>query len=150
VPIILATFPYLAGLPEADLYFNVVFFIVLTSVLLQGTTLTRAARLLGLDTPLPPNRRYPLEFVSVGKTNSELLEVAVPEDSSVHGNRIMDLSLPDSALVVLIARGEDFIAPRGGTTIAKGDTLLVLADKEQLPMLRNAIEGRGRTGDAEG
>jgi cell volume regulation protein A len=88
--------------------------------------------------------------VAVGKTNRELIEVAVPKASSVHGSRIMDLALPESALVVLIARGEDFISPRGGTTIADGDTLLVLTDKQQVPVLQNAIKGSGRPTNDEG
>ncbi len=141
VPIVLATFPYLAGIPKPDLYFNVVFFIVLTSVLLQGTTLRYAARWLRLERPLPPVRQYPLEFVSTGKTDSDLLHLAVAHGSRAAGRRIMDLHLPPSALVVLIARGDDYISPRGATLLQPGDTLLVLADNPDIPAARRIVEG---------
>jgi len=141
VPIVLATFPYLAGLPKADLYFNIVFFIVLTSVLLQGTSLAQMARWLRLDRSLTPRLQYPLEFVSPGKINSDLVKVTVSDGSLAAGKRIMDIGLPKSALVVLVGRGDDFIAPRGGTTVAKGDTLLVLTDKAEIAALRELIEG---------
>lgn len=141
VPIVLATFPYLSGLPRSDLYFNVVFFIVLTSVLLQGTTLRVVAQALRLDVPVPPRKQYPLEFVPVSKTRSEMAELRVPERSPAAGRRLLDLHLPESALVVLIGRGDDFIAPRGGAELLPGDTLLVLADKDDLPAVRALIEG---------
>lgn len=140
VPIVLATFPYVAGLPRADVFFNIVFFIVLTSVLLQGTSLTVVARWLRLDAPLPQRRKYPLEFVPAEKTSSDLVNFTVSQRSAVVGKRIMDMQLPKSALVVLLSRGEDFIAPRGGTTLMNGDTLLVLTDKSDVAALRRLIE----------
>jgi cell volume regulation protein A len=139
VPIVLATFPYLAGLPNAELYFNVVFFIVLTSVLIQGTTITLAARLLHLDVPLAARRHYPIEFVPATKSDSDLVEVELPATSGVSGSRIMDLRLPRSALIVLIGRKDGFVAPRGSTTLAGGDTLLVLANKADIGDVRSAL-----------
>ncbi len=139
VPIVLATFPYEAGLPAADAIFNVVFFAVLLSVLLQGTTIGIVARVLKLDTPLPPRRRYPLEYVPATKSASDLVELEVPQDSTIIGRRIMDLAWPDSALVVLISRGEDFLAPRGATVIERGDSLLVLTAEIDLPAVRDAM-----------
>ncbi|MDX9865612.1 MAG: potassium/proton antiporter, partial [Anaerolineaceae bacterium] len=65
-PVILATFPLLAKLPQADLIFNVVFFVVLTSVLLQGTSLPRVAKWLKVDAPIIPRRAYPIEYVPMG------------------------------------------------------------------------------------
>jgi cell volume regulation protein A len=139
VPIVLATFPYLAGIPQAELYFNVVFFIVLTSVLIQGTTITKAARLLRLDKPLPARRQYPIEFAPTTKTDSDLVEVGVPDGSPVIGRRIMDLRLPRSALIVLIGRSDGFLAPNGSTALERGDTLLVLADKSDIPRVRAVV-----------
>jgi cell volume regulation protein A len=139
VPIVLATFPYLAGLPQAELYFDVVFFIVLTSVLIQGTTITKAARLLRLDMPLPTRRQYPIEFVPTTKTDSDLVEVEVTGASPVVGRRIMDLRLPRSALIVLVGRSDGFVAPNGSTVLERGDTLLVLADKSDIPRVRTAV-----------
>ena len=141
VPIILATFPLLAGVPQADMIFNVVFFTVLTSVLLQGTTLSVAARWLGVDAPLPARRQYPLEFIQTGdfKIKSGLVEIPVPEDSPAAGRRIVDLGLPRDALIVLIGRGDELVVPHGGTVISGGDTLLVLADKETRARVRGAV-----------
>jgi cell volume regulation protein A len=133
----------LAGVPNAELYFNLVFFIVLTSVLLQGTTIPLVARWLGLDAPLSPKRQYPLEFVPTPKTTSEMIEIAVPENSPVVGKRIVDLQLPRSALVVLIGRHTDFLSPRGATVLRGGDTMLVLVDKQEIDVLRGIMEVAG-------
>jgi potassium/hydrogen antiporter len=141
VPIVLATFPYQAGIARADDFFNVVFFVVLASVLLQGTTIAPIAHLLKLATPLPPRRQYPLEFVPATKTDSDLVEVPLPDRSSAIGKRIMDLPLPRSALIVLISRGDDFIAPRGATVLRPGDRLLVLAPKGDMGRVRAALNG---------
>ena len=90
VPIILATFPLVAGIPDADIYFNVVFFIVLTSVSLQGTSLPLVAKWLGLKAPLTAKRQYALEFVPGSKTGSDLVEVEIPETSPVVGKQIVE------------------------------------------------------------
>lgn len=128
VPIILATFPLLAQIPQADMMFNVVFFVVLTSVLLQGTTIAPLARWLKLDAPVTPKRIYPIEYTPVGGFKSELKELAVPPHSPMVGKAIVELGLPNNFLVVLIARQNDFVMPSGGTIIEAGDTLLALAD----------------------
>ncbi len=132
VPIILATFPLLAGVPQAEMIFNLVFFIVLTSVLLQGTTLPLVAKLLGVDAPLESKRLYPLEFVPTEgfKVKNEMVEILVPHDSRVVGKRILELKLPREALVLLLGRRDEFLVPKGGTVLEAGDTMLVLADKQ--------------------
>ncbi len=129
LPIILATFPMLARVPHADQIFNIVFFIVLTSVLLQGTTLAPAARLLGVQAPVQPRRIYPLEFTPMGGFTSELKEFHIQPASAMIGKAIFELGLPEEFLVILIARASDFVLPSGGTALQAGDTLLVLADK---------------------
>lgn len=139
VPVILATFPQVAGLEVAPLFFNLVFFIVLTSVLFQGTTIPWMTRLLKLEAPLPRRKQYPLEFVPVTRTTSDLFELELPPKSPATGQRILDLSLPKTALVVLIARGNDFLAPRGDTRLEAGDSLLVLAEKSDQPALRSIL-----------
>jgi cell volume regulation protein A len=130
VPIILATFPLLAGVAQANAIFNLVFFIVLTSVLLQGTSLTMVARWLKLDAPATPRRVYPIEYLPVGGFKSELKELLVPPDSYMHGKAIFELGLPPEFLIVLIARENDFMLPTGGTILLGGDTLLALADNQ--------------------
>lgn len=139
VPIILATFPLLAGLPKADMIFNVVFFIVLTSVLLQGTSLPVVARLLRVDEPVPTAPLSPLEFVPTQNLRGELVEVSVPENASVAGKKIVRAGLPRGALIALVRRGEEFMVPNGDTVLRAGDKLLVLAGKEELASLRSLM-----------
>jgi cell volume regulation protein A len=121
----------LEGVPQAETVFNLVFFIVLTSVLLQGTSLPIVARWLAVDAPLSVKRRYPLKFVSTSgfKIKSELVEIPVPADSPAVGKRIIELGLLREALIMLLARGEELIVLNGGTHLEAGDTMLVLADK---------------------
>ena len=129
VPIMLATFPLLAGIQHADLIFNIVFFVVGTSVLLQGTSIPQVARRLGVDAPMVPKRVYPIEYTPVGGFRSELKELTIPQGSTCSGRAIVELRLPAEFLVILIARQNDFVLPNGSTVLQAGDTLLVLADQ---------------------
>ncbi len=129
-PIILATFPLLADLPNAELVFNLVFFVVLTSVLLQGTTIAPVARWLKLDAPAQPRRVYPIEYTPMGGLSSELKELPISPESPFSDRAIFELGLPDDFLVILIARQDEFLVPSGGTILQAGDTLLVLSGKE--------------------
>jgi len=129
-PIILATFPLLANLEQADLIFNIVFFVVLTSVLLQGTTIPLVAKWLRVDSPVIPKRVYPIKFNPMSGLKGELKELTIPHNASVSGKAIFELGLPDEFLVILIARGNDFLLPSGGTLLQGGDVLLVLSDNE--------------------
>lgn len=129
VPIVLATYPLLAGLPQADLIFNVIFFVVLTSVLLQGSSVHLAAKLLRVDAPVIPKRIYPIEYNPVSGFRSELKELTISPRSDVAGRPIVELGLPDSFLVILIAREGEFLVPSGGTVLLVGDTLIALSDE---------------------
>jgi len=129
-PIILATFPLLAGLPQSNLIFNVVFFVVLTSVLLQGTSIPLAARWFRVDAPVIPKRVYPIEYLPMEGLKSELKELPIPLESKVIGKAIFELGLPRDFLVILIARENDFMIPSGGTVLLGADTLLVLSDED--------------------
>lgn len=135
-PIILATFPLLAGLEEADLMFNIVFFIVLTSVLIQGTSLPIVASWLHVDAPFPVKRQYPLEFHPSEGLKSELLEITVPPRSAVAGKRVVDIGFPDASLLVLLGRDNDFVIPSGSTTLLEGDHILIMADKTDADHIR--------------
>jgi cell volume regulation protein A len=144
VPIVLATFPFVAGVPTADLHFNVVFFIVLASVLLQGTSINTVARWLRLQAPLMAALRHPLEEAIHGGGRTSLVEIPVPEGSPVTGKRLVDLGLPKSTLIVLLARNETFLVPRGSTVIEPQDVLWVLGDKEGIAGVRSVLESGGR------
>jgi cell volume regulation protein A len=140
VPIILATFPLLAGIPQAERIFDVVFFTVLTSVLLQGTSLSRVASWLGVDAPLVETLRSPLDFEPVGLMNSDLVEIAIPPKAAVVGKQIVELGLPPGALIVLLSRNGEFLIPSGGTVLDVGDRLLVLAETRELAAVRALME----------
>ncbi len=140
-PIILATFPLVAGLARADAIFNLVFFIVLTSVLVQGTSLTPVARWLGVDTPAPPRRAYPIELIPGAGVKNDLVEIVIPDHSPVAGLRLVDIQLPHDTLVVLIGRDDDLVIPSGATALEAGDTVLVLAEKDSLPQVRATLCG---------
>jgi cell volume regulation protein A len=127
-PIILATFPLLAGLPEAQLIFDVVFFVVLTSVLIQGTTIPQVARWLRLIAP-PPERVVPSLREHIGE---HLLEIELPPGSAAAGKRIIDLHLPPQALLVLIARSGQHFVPTGSTTLQEGDYILITTEHDQV------------------
>ncbi len=136
VPIILATFPMLAGLPDAGLLFNIVFFIVLTSTVLQGWSLRPVARLLRVDAPMESKRRSPIEFAPVEGVDTELVDMIIPYGSSIAGKPIVELDLPQDSLIVLISRNNDYIVPSGGTMLQESDTVLVLVNKNNLPLIR--------------
>lgn len=143
VPIVLATFPLLAGVPEAHRLFNIVFFAVLTSVLLQGTTLTAVARRLGVRERLPTTTEYPITYTPTGHSHNSMVEVPVLPGSQGDGGRIMDLRLPADALVILINRGGEFLIPKGPTELQAGDKVLVLAQPEDLSTVRRKLEFPG-------
>ena len=136
VPIILATFPLLAGVPHADLLFNLVFFIVITSILLQGTTIPLVARWLGLDAPSVKEPTKQFEFEFPYDEESEKVQFVLPGGSPAAGKQVVELTLPKSALIMLISRADTSFVPRGGTVLEEGDKLLVLAEKHDLSEVR--------------
>jgi cell volume regulation protein A len=140
VPIVLATFPLLAGVSRADHFFHLVFFVVLTSVLLQGTSIPPVARRLGLDEPVPRPRAL-LEPLVSGSLREELAELLVSPDSPVAGRPVVDLALPEGALIVLMRKRGESLVPGGATVVEVGDSLLVLADRETMGRVRAILEG---------
>lgn len=141
-PIVLATFPFVAGVPHPELYFNVVFFVVLTSVLLQGTSIPLVARWLRLDAPLAKKREYPLEYVSYGRSRNDLVDILIPPGSRAAGRQIVELKLPKSVLVVLLGRNDDYLVPRGSTVLQPGDVMLVIGQSRDLEVVRQMVAAR--------
>ncbi|WP_370103804.1 potassium/proton antiporter, partial [Winogradskyella sp.] len=130
VPIVFATYPLLAGIDKANMMFNIVFFISVTSVLIQGTTLSIFAKWLNVALPekiLPveQNDRYILNL-----PKSEMEEINIPPESSAVNKRIVDLHFPSSAFIIMIKRDGKFVRPGGSTLIEANDTLVVLLDNE--------------------
>lgn len=141
-PIILATFPVVAGVEGAEVIFNVVFFVVLTSVLCQGTTIAAAARIFDVDAPEDEEGSYALEAVLSGDAGPDLHEVVVDEGSLADGTTIVNLGLPPEVLVVLLQRGADWVVPQGGTVVRAGDHLLVMAEGDNLDAMRQVTDLR--------
>ena len=139
VPIILATFPLLAGVPKADILFNVVFFIVITSVLIQGTTIPLAAKWLGVDAPDTKTKTDHVEFEFNYDTGSQKTDLVIPRDSEAIGKQVVELGLPESAVIILIKRGDTSIVPRGGTILEAEDKLLFLAENNDLPKIKSIL-----------
>ena len=148
VPIILATFPLLAGIPQATMMFNLVFFIVLTSVLLQGTSIPLVARWLQVDEPLQRRLDASPVWDAPSGLKSGLIEVTIPESSAAAGKRLLDLGLPKHALVILIGRKGQCFAPDGSTVLDANDSLLVFADQAASLKLRAMLETRRPVVDA--
>jgi cell volume regulation protein A len=139
-PIVLATFPLLAGVGQADTIFHLVFFIVLTSVLLQGTLIVPMAKWLKVYDATPP-RLSPLAYVMQDRTiANDLLEMHVDGQAPAVGKQVVDLHLPPDVLLVLIGRGGDMVVPRGNTVVESGDTVLVMAGEESRELVRAAFE----------
>jgi cell volume regulation protein A len=130
VPIVLATYPQAAGLPESRTIFNAVFFVVVASALIQGPTLEPLARRLGLAGRAHGSSEPPLEVAAVDSLGSGLLEFGVDADSAVAGRHVRDLELPRDALVAVIVRDGEALPPRGSTQIERGDRLYVLSRRE--------------------
>lgn len=139
VPIILATFPLLAGVKYADLIFSIVFFIVLTSALLQGWSLASVAKLLKLDAPFMKKVKSPIEFESKQGDENDLYDFYMAENSSVIGKTVVEIGLPKESLIVLINRNEQYVVPRGGTIIEQGDIILVLTNKKVIGEIKKLL-----------
>lgn len=135
VPIVLATFPWLAGLENAALYFNVAFFIVLVSLIVQGWTLAPAARLLGLQLPNQGSLVNRLDFDLPGTRGYEIVSYRIGESSPLIGLKSRQLPLDDISRIVCIARRGKIISYREWGNLRAGDYISLLAAQEELPKL---------------
>jgi potassium/hydrogen antiporter len=129
-PIWLATFPVVAGVEGSDLLFNIVFFVMVSSTLVQGATFDPLARALGLTTSEPALPRPLVESGVVRRLGGEVVAYRVGEDDAVTGHMVKELGLPREALVNVIVREGSAIPPRGSTQIEAGDELHVLVRRE--------------------
>lgn len=140
VPIVLATFPMIAGLENSQLIFNIVFFVVFTSALIQGSTITLMAEKLGLTGPPQITSPHSLELVSIGKANAEIVEYIVDEDNELIGKTLAEIDFPERVLISAIIRGERLVTPQGDTEIQSGDILYILSSKKSLKHLKELLE----------
>jgi potassium/hydrogen antiporter len=151
VPITLATFPLMLGTAkvplQATLLFDVVFFIVVVSAVIQGTSLTPVARWLGLERPRDPEPPVSLEISSLRQVDGEVVDYAIGEDSRAAGRLVKDLALPGGVVIALVARGHQIIPPQGLTRIEAGDHVILVLRPGTQPLVNQVF---GRTMDERG
>jgi len=124
VPIVLATFPLTAGYPQGATIFNVVFFVVLVSVTLQGVTVGPLVRRLGLETDRPAWENL-AEALPVESLDVHLVELTVAEELPICGRHLRDIPLPPGMLVTTLVRGHQSLVPTGATRLEPEDLLVV-------------------------
>lgn len=133
VPIVFATYPLLAGAEKANMIFNIVFFISLTSVMIQGTTLSQIARWLHLLIPEELKKRNTIDRELEDTIKSLFTLITVPEGCTAIGKQIVQLRFPPTMLISFIRRNGKYITPNGSTVIREGDQLYILSeDKDAL------------------
>jgi cell volume regulation protein A len=140
VPVVLATFPVIADVPESLEFFNIVFFAVVISTLLQGSTFEPLARRLGVTTSEPALPRPLSESGTIRRLGAEIVEYPVGPDDSIVGRRVRELGLPRDALLSVIVRGEEAVLPRGSTRVEAGDRLHVVVRSEVANRMQALVE----------
>lgn len=130
VPIILAIYPLIYGLPNAPLIFSVVFFVVLISATIQGSTLPWAARRLELTEDAPASPAASLEITALNNVDAEIVEYALGNQCRAAGRRLSQSALPEGTVVAMITRGQSVIPPRGSTLLQEGDHLFIVTKPE--------------------
>jgi cell volume regulation protein A len=135
VPIILATFPVLAGVSEAGRVFDLVFFIVVINTLVPGATIARVTRWLKLDEPPHVTPAATVEITSMGPIDGDLISFHVDPSVLACDEAIGSLDLPDGASVALVVRGRELLAARGATELRAGDQVYVVCRHEDLPVV---------------
>jgi cell volume regulation protein A len=135
-PIWLATFPVVAGIKEGNELFAIVFFVVVTSTLIQGATFEPIASRLGLTTDEPALPRRLLESGRIRRMGGDVIAYRLPPGAAAAGHPVRDLDLPREALVNVIVRDGNALPPRGSTELKEGDELHVLVRSE----LRDEVE----------
>jgi cell volume regulation protein A len=135
VPIFFAFIPLAEQVPHARFIFNIVFFITLVSLVVQGTTLTRVAMWLGLaDKPREYKKLEEFDLEFSDEIKSVTTEISVIAQTLSHGTRLMDISLPEKTLVVMVKRSGKYFVPTGITVLQEDDKLLIITDDQDALM----------------
>lgn len=129
VPIVFATYPLLAGIAKADMIFNIVFFTSVTSVLIQGTTLSVVAKWLKVDLPEKEKRLSATDMLLSENPKAEMKEILINPDDFAIDKRIVEIGFPKNTIIAMIKRDDSYITPNGSTKIEASDILIVLADR---------------------
>jgi cell volume regulation protein A len=128
VPIVFATFPLIAGVEKAHMIFNVVFFISLSSVILQGTTLSLIAKWLHLSLPVQLKKRTQTDLELEESIKSVFKVILIPHQSNIIGKKIVELKFPKTARISIIKRDNNFLTPNGSTVLLENDKLFIISE----------------------
>ncbi|HZO35824.1 MAG TPA: potassium/proton antiporter [Solirubrobacteraceae bacterium] len=139
VPVVLATFPVIAGVPSSSSFFNIAFFAVVISTLLQGSTFEALAKRLGVTSDEAAIPAPLMEEGTIRRLGAEVVEFPVGPDDAVVGRRVRELGLPREALLNVIVRGVQAIPPRGSSVVEAGDRLHVLVRQEAAVEFRRQL-----------
>ena len=129
VPIIFATYPVVEQVPGADAIFNIVFFITIVSLIIQGTTVSRMANWLGLSMPMPKTgNEFGVELPE--EIDSDLRDLTVTEELLARGTTLKEMNIPKGTLVMIVKRGDAYLVPNGQLQLELGDKLLLISEKK--------------------
>ena len=143
MPIILAIYPLIYGLPNAPLIFSVVFFVVLISATVQGSTLPWVAQKLDLTEPPPPIPAASLEITALNEVDAEIVAYPRAPHSRAAGRRLSQAALPEGTVVAMITRGKNVIPPRGSTQLRDGDHLFIVTKPETRSFIEQVFSTEG-------
>ena len=130
VPIIFATYPVVADVPGAHVIFNIVFFITIVSLVIQGTTVSWVARLLGLSTPLEKTGNdFGVELPE--EIDSNLHDMTITQEMLEQADTLKDMNLPKGTLVMIVKRGDEYLIPNGTLKLHAGDKLLLISENSK-------------------
>lgn len=129
VPIIFATYPVVEQVPGADAIFNIVFFITIVSLVIQGTTVSHMSRWLGLSMPMPKTGNdFGVELPE--EIDSDLRDITVTEELLARGETLKEMNIPKGTLVMIVKRGDEYLVPNGMMKLQVGDKLLLISEKK--------------------
>ena len=119
-------------MPHAKDIFNIVFFITILSLIIQGTTVSAMAKWLHLSQTVLRKRKLKNFDVEISdEIKSYMSEISIKEEFLANGTRLMDLNVPDNTLIAMVKRDDQFFIPRGNTGLQVGDRILVITDDEK-------------------
>ena len=136
VPIIFATYPVVANVEGSNMIFNIVFFITIVSLILQGTSVSFVARLLHLSTPLEKTGNdFGVELPE--EIDTDLSDMTITMEMLNEADTLKDMNLPKGTLVMIVKRGDEFLIPNGTLKLHVGDKLLLISEKNKQETVKN-------------
>ena len=136
VPIIFATYPVVANVEGSNMIFNIVFFITIVSLIVQGTSVSFVARLLHLSTPLEKTGNdFGVELPE--EIDTDLSDMPITMEMLNEADTLKDMNLPKGTLVMIVKRGDEFLIPNGTLKLHVGDKLLLISEKNKQETVKN-------------